>query len=196
MAGVESIAGEIRAQAPDGVDHVFVPVGGGGLYSAVTQGFERADGPVPKIHAAQPAGCSTVVATYERGDDEIRPVTSTTRISGISGLCVPSDIDASLALASVRRRGTGIAVSDESVYEAQRMLLEREGVYCEPAGAAALAGWRQALNRGTVGRRESAVCLVTGHGFKDPTSVEAASAAHPSRLVPPDALEAALLELI
>jgi threonine synthase len=193
MAGVESIAAEIRAQAPEGVDHVFVPVGGGGLYSAVTRGFERAGGPVPKIHAVQPSGCSTVVATYERGDDEIRPVTSTTRISGLS---VPSDIDASLALACVRRRGTAIAVSDESVYEAQRMLLEREGIYCEPAGAAALAGWRQALNRGTAGRRESAVCLVTGHGFKDPTSVEAASAAHPSRLVPADAVEAALVELI
>jgi threonine synthase len=193
MAGVESIAAEIRAQALEDIDHVFVPVGGGGLYSAVTQGFERAGGPVPRMHAVQPAGCSTVVAAYERGDAEIRPVTSTTRISGLS---VPSDIDASLALACVRRRGTGIAVSDESVYEAQRMLFDREGIYCEPAGAAALAGWLQALERGIARPEQSAVCLVTGHGFKDPATVEAAAATHPSRAVPADRLEAALAELI
>jgi threonine synthase len=193
MAGVETIAAEIRAQAPGRLDHVFVPVGGGGLYTAVTRGFERAGGTPPKIHAVQPAGCSTVVAAYERGDDEIRPVTSTTRISGLS---VPSDIDASLALQCVRRHGTGISVADETVYDAQRMLLEREGIYCEPAGAAALAGWMVARDRGIVGPEEAAVCLVTGHGFKDPASVEAASAAHPARLTPPDEVEAALAELI
>jgi threonine synthase len=193
MAGVESIAAEIRAQAQGPVDHVFVPVGGGGLYSAVVRGFERGGEPIPRIHAVQPRGCPTVVAAYERGDSEIRPVVSTTRISGLS---VPFDIDASLALACLRRRGVGIAVADESVFAAQRMLFEQEGVYCEPAGAAALAGWIEAIQRGIASREESAVCLITGHGFKDPVSVEAAAKSHPSPVVRGDGVRPVLEELI
>jgi threonine synthase len=82
MAGVESMAHELQSKLMTGIDHVFVPVGGGGLYSAVCRGFERGSGCRPRVHAVQPNGCSTVVATFERGDNNIRAVESTTRISG------------------------------------------------------------------------------------------------------------------
>jgi threonine synthase len=99
---------------------------------------------------------------------------STTTVSGLS---VPTDIDATLARARLREcGGLGIAVKDEQVLAAQRILLTEEGIYCEPAGATAFAGYLASELRG-----DPAVCLITGHGFKDPASIEAASDLHPSR---------------
>ena len=192
MAGVESIADELLKQIPSGVDHVFVPVGGGGLFSAVCRGFDRHPNSTTRVHAVQPSGCSTVVAAFERGDSEIRPVQSTTRISG---LAVPFDIDASLALEHLRRRnGCGFAVDDEEVFEMQRSMLSKEGIYCEPAGATALAGLRKALKSGIVSNEETVVCLVTGHGFKDPDSMRRAAEKQASALIGPDELKDKLVE--
>ena len=195
MAAVEKIAQELREQfAHERIDHVFVPVGGGGLFSAVARGFAAGGVPTPRIHAVQPAGCLTVVASYLRNDDEINPVNSTTRISGLS---VPSDIDASLALSLLRGcGGMGFAVNDEEVRDAQNLLLSHEGIYAEPAGSAALAGWLQAVARGVVKPADRSVCLVTGHGFKDPASAEAAAARHPGLSAPPAELQALLQHLL
>ena len=191
MKGVEAIAGELAEAQPD---HVFVPVGGGGLYSAVTQGFLSAGGRLPRIHGVQPEGCLTMVASYLNGSDRIAQVESTTRISGLS---VPTDIDASRALRLVREcGGSGIAVSDDEVFRAQRILMEREGIYAEPAGATAFAGWRRAVEVGTVGKDETGVCLVTGHGFKDPVSVERIAAEHEAMTVEVANLEDAIGNLL
>jgi len=178
MAGVESIADELAAHAPQ---HVFVPVGGGGLYVAIVRGFARLGLPV-KVHVVQPAGCATVVEAWRRQQPRAAALPSTTRISGLS---VPSDIDATLALEHLYANGgLGIAVSDDAVWAAQRRLLSEEGIFTEPAGAAALAGWLQATEAGLVPPGESAVCLVTGHGAKDFASLEAAAAQVDSPLVP------------
>ena len=189
MACVESIGRELRAQcAPV---HVFVPVGGGGLFTAVCRGLA---GSGVRVHAVQPEGCSTVVAAFARGDNEILPVRSTTRVSG---LAVPFDIDATLALGHLRESGgLGIAVSDDEVFDAQRMMLDTEGIYCEPAGSTALAGLRKALREGLVAKDEPAVCLVTGHGFKDPDSIAEAAARRPDALIAVDALPRYLEDLI
>lgn len=169
MAGVESLGAELRGRAAE----VFVPVGGGGLFVAVCRGMA---GSGARIHVVQPAGCSTVVAAWRRGDDAIIPVTSTTRISG---LAVPFDIDASPALSNLRAcGGQGVTVEDEAVYEAQRMLLHEEGVFAEPAGATALAGLIRAVEQGWR-PRGAVACLVTGSGFKDMESIGAVAAQAP-----------------
>jgi threonine synthase len=192
MAGVESIAAELGEQAPD-VEHVFVPVGGGGLYTAVVQGFERMRRR-PRVHAVQPEGCSTVAASFARGDDEIRPVVGTTRVSG---LAVPFDIDAGRALERLHAcGGQAFAVSDDAIFAAQAMLMEEEGIYCEPAGAAALAGWLRAIEAGHVRREDPAICLVTGHGSKDPASVEAIAGRHPAIEIAPGRVGARIEEFL
>ncbi len=184
MAGVESLGRELAAAPAGPPAHVFVPVGGGGLYSAVTLGLVSTPA---RVHAIQPDGCSTVLAAFERGDDTIVPVQSTTRISG---LAVPFDIDASRALGLLRRNGGyALGVSDDEVFEAQRAMLHLEGIFAEPAGATALAGVTKAVARGLVAPDEMVVCLVTGSGFKDPDSISSAAALHPDHLVASAALE-------
>jgi threonine synthase len=182
MAGVETLAGEIERQAPEPVRHVLVPVGGGGLYVAMARGMKTK----ARLHAVQPAGCPTLVGAFDRGDDRVIAVHSTTRISGLS---VPFDIDVSQALRLLRAcSGLGIAVTDEEVWEAQRMLLQLEGIYCEPAGAAALAGLRRLTRRRVIQPHELTVCLVTGNGFKDPESITQIAARHPATALTVDHL--------
>lgn len=172
MAGVESLGREIAAAGI--INHVFVPVGGGGLFSAVCRGLA---GTGIRVHAVQPDGCPTVVAAWMRNDSTISSVQSTTRISGLS---VPFDIDGSLALSLLRQTGgQAYAVSDDDVFHAQREMLAHEGIYCEPAGATALAGVHAAIAAGHVSPDEGIACLVTGHGFKDPGSIEEAARSHP-----------------
>lgn len=193
MTGVEAIAQEITQQCDSAIDHVFVPVGGGGLFTAVCRGFKKA-ATRPRIHVVQPAGCPTVVTAFERGDDRIEPVESTTRISGLS---VPFDIDAGLALYHLRQSGGhAFAVCDEEVFEAQRILLGQEGICTEPAGATALAGLCRALREGIVRRSDTVVCLVTGHGFKDPESLSVAASRHPVTTVEIQGLKDIISELI
>ncbi len=171
MAAVSSITLELRDFEPE---HVFVPVGGGGLYTAIARGFSGVS-----VHAVQPIGCATVVSAWCARERTARVVQSTTRISGLS---VPNDIDATLALSALYENGgDGIAVSDDEIFAAQRTMLTREGIYCEPAGAAAYAGW---LKLRPAGR---SVCLVTGHGFKDPDSI--ASIPFDDSLVDADGVE-------
>jgi threonine synthase len=191
MVGVEGISHELIAQLSSGIDHVFVPVGGGGLFSAVCQGFQSQDTLRPRVHAVQPRSCSTVVAAYERGDDEIRLAGCTTRISG---LAVPIDLDASLALRLLRQcNGLGLGVDDEEVFEAQGQMLAKEGIFCEPAGAAAIAGLKHAIHKRAVSKDDTVVCLVTGHGFKDPESLQRAAIDYPPVAIQEPELEKTLL---
>jgi threonine synthase len=192
MQGVESIAAELSAQC-EAADHVFVPVGGGGLFTAVCRGFEKCGAPRPKIHAVQPDGCATVVSAFNSGGGEIPSITSTTRVSGLS---VPFDIDASLALRELRQSGGfGIAIPDEEIFSAQKRLLREEGIWCEPAGAAALAGCLYAKKRAWIATGETVICLVTGHGFKDSDSLTTVLREHPVELIDENEISSQLFEV-
>lgn len=193
MKGVEGISAELAAQSEEAFDHIFVPVGGGGLFTAVCRGLSNLAGKRPKVHAVQPLGCATVVSAFEEERDEIIPIASTTRISG---LAVPFDIDASAALAELRKNGgRGIAVSDDEVFVAQKKLLREEGIWCEPAGAAALAGCVRAVSEGWISPGEKVACLVTGHGFKDPDSVLRATRENTVTTITEGEIDSQLLEV-
>jgi len=192
MCGVERIAAEVGTACPD-ADHVFVPVGGGGLLTAVCRGLEQFGSSQPKVHAVQPEGCSTVVSAFNAGRHEITPVTSTT---AISGLAVPFDVDASLALGELARHGgRGVAVSDQEIFGAQRAMLREEGIWCEPAAAASLAGCLHAREQGWIAAGESVICIVTGHGFKDSDSLACASRDNPVALIQEDQIGAELFQV-
>jgi threonine synthase len=73
-------------------------------------------------------------------------------------------------------RGAIRAVSDEEILAAWRMLAAREGVFCEPASAASVAG----LLRYGAGDARRIACVLTGHGLKDPqTALDRAGAVVP-----------------
>ena len=120
------------------------------------------------------------------------PVSSTTTISGLS---VPFDIDASAALRELRNGGgMAIGVDDDEVYAAQKMMLREEGIWAEPAGATALAGCIRAVRTGFIPRGSQVVCLVTGHGFKDPESLAEAARENQIAVIGEAEIDSSLIE--
>lgn len=169
MQGVQTIAYEIMEQLP-AVDHVFSPAGGGGLTLALTRGFKASDRE-PSVHCVQPFGNNTISGPLRDGYQKARRIESSN--TQISGLQVPSIIDGDSVVQECRRTGgNGCLVTDQEVYYWQQQMITKEGIYCEPAGAVAMAGLNYSLEKGEIHPDQSIVCLVTGHGFKDVKSME------------------------
>ncbi len=175
MCGVQTISYEIAKQLPEGADHVFSPAGGGGLTLAVARGFSllhrRSEiKSVPAIHCVQPSGNNTIAGPLRAGGSQAQAVKCTSKISGLQ---VPNVIDGNEVLTACRdTRGNGHLVGDPQVWAAQRRLATEEGIFCEPAGAVALAGALQAQANQEIASETVIVCLVTGSAFKDPHSLE------------------------
>jgi threonine synthase len=175
MAGVQSIAYELAEQIEGRIDHVFCPAGGGGLTLAMARGFDvlaqqSGSAASPRIECVQPLGNNTIAGPLRAGADNAQKVPCTSKISGLQ---VPDVIDGQETLAACRRSGgTGHLVEDAAVWATQARLAREEGIFCEPAGATALAGALQAVQSGEIASDATVVCLVTGSGFKDPPSIE------------------------
>lgn len=173
MAGIKTIAYEL-ANDLDGIDDVFVPVGGGGLYVAIAKGFadlhgEAALAQMPRLHAVQPEGNDTVVTPLRAGAAAARPVSTSTTISGLG---VGFVLDGDDVIATARETGgSGYIVDETEVLSLQRRLAQEEGILVEPAGAVSVLGALEALRRGELQPGSRTVCILTGHGFKDPVSV-------------------------
>lgn len=192
MEGVKTISYELAEQLASldrHVDRVFVPAGGGGLALAVARGFEdlRRDGLLKsqvRVEIVQPEGNDTIATALRTHAEHGTPVTCTSQISGLQ---VPSVLDGdALIRAAGACGGRGYLVSDAYVWEVQRRLAREEGIFCEPAGAVALAGALQAQAAGELDATESIVCLVTGAGYKDEVSL--------ARMLPQEPCETLSLE--
>ena len=63
-------------------------------------------------------------------------------------------------------RGTGVAVTDDQIVNAIRLLAETEGIFTEPAGGTTLAAAVDLIRRGIISRDDSVVVCITGNGYK------------------------------
>jgi len=154
-------------------DRIVLPVGNAGNTAALYKCFRelRRAGAidaseVPKLTGVQAEGSAPMVEAVEHGWAEIQRWEDVeTRATAIR---IGNPVNAPKALPGIRETGgTAVAVSDESITEAQRDLAE-SGVGVEPASAASLAGLRKLRAEGRVGADEEVVCLTTGHLLKDP----------------------------
>lgn len=174
MKGVQSISHELAEQATEGLDHVFVPAGGGGLTLAIARGFaELSDSQIalrPRIQCVQPQGNDTIATALRSGQNQASSVNCTTQISGLQ---VASVLDGNEVIQACRvTGGSGHLVSDEQVWEMQRRLAREEGIFCEPAAAVSVAAAVHSVAAGDVNPDDRICCVVTGAGFKDSPSVD------------------------
>ncbi|MDA8168294.1 MAG: threonine synthase [Nitrospiraceae bacterium] len=87
------------------------------------------------------------------------------------------------ALAAVEESGGLIdSVTDEEIISAYRLVASGEGIFCEPASAASLAGVLKLSRKGFFKQGGSVVCTLTGHGLKDPDSVFRSAAREPLKI--------------
>ena len=140
IEGQRTAALEILAQLGEPPDVLTLPYGGGGNTRAYALGFgER----LPRFHPVQVA-------------DRIGTVASAIRIAE------PVHREQVEEIVS-RSGGAVVTVDDDAIVAARDLLGREEGVFCEPASAAGIAG----LEQGTAKEGERVVCVVTGHGLKD-----------------------------
>ncbi len=180
MAGVETVGLEISEAMGGQRFGIFSPAGGGGLTLAVARGV-KAWGGAGCVHCVQPAGNDTIASTLRAGR---RRAVAMQSMTAISGLQVGSVLDGDQVIAACRELGgTGYVVTDEAVWAWQARLAREEGIFCEPAGAVALAGVELAVATGELASDDPAVCLVTGNGFKDERALLRMTGEAPTPLV-------------
>jgi threonine synthase len=172
-AGLE-IAEQLAWAPPD---WVAVSVGDGCTVAGVWKGFrelkllgliER----TPRILGVQAAGAAPITAAFLSGE-ALKPVEPSTLADSIA-VGVPRNWKK--AILAVRESGGAmINVADEEILDAMRYTGRLSGIFAEPAAATAVAGLRRAVAEDIVGRRASAVALITGNGLKDVQSARAAA---------------------
>jgi threonine synthase len=136
------------------LDALCIPVGNAGNITAYWKGF-RESGEAPRMLGFQAAGAAPLVqgAPVEKPET----VASAIRIGN------PARWEEAMT-AMTESHGAIEMVSDAEILAAYRWLASREGVFCEPASAASVAG----LLRHGAGTARRVVCVLTGHGLKDP----------------------------
>jgi threonine synthase len=154
IEGQKTAAFEVCDELGAAPDALAIPVGNAGNITAWWKGFVEYDKGRPRLHGFQAAGAAPLVLR--------RPVEHPETVASAIRIGNPARWQEALT-ALDQSSGTIESVSDEEILSAQRWLASNEGVFCEPASAAAVAG---ALKGGVEGDR--LVCVITGHGLKDP----------------------------
>ena len=168
IAGQQTVAFEICDALGRAPDAVALPVGNAGNVTAAWRGFtayadaDRVDRR-PRMLGFQADGAAPIV----RGAPVAQPETVATAIR------IGNPASWAGAVAARDESGGLIeAVSDEEILAAQRDIVRLEGIFCEPASAAGVAGVRRLARDGRIGREELVVCILTGHGLKDPDVIQ------------------------
>ena len=171
IEGQKTAAFEIVDVLGDAPDYQFMPVGNAGNITAYWKGYKeyRADGKtekLPQMMGFQAEGAAPIVRGYPLDNPET--VATAIRIGN----------PASWKKAEAARDesgGTIDTVSDDEIIEAYKMLAKLEGIFVEPASAASVAGlikWSRTPEAGSR-KPKTVVCILTGHGLKDPDRVMA-----------------------
>ncbi|HKJ36204.1 MAG TPA: threonine synthase [Solirubrobacterales bacterium] len=160
IEGQKTAAFEVCDELGEAPAALAIPVGNAGNVTAWARGFSEY-GEDPVLYGFQAEGAAPLVSGEPVANPET--VASAIRIGN------PARWEEAMA-AFTGSRGRVAAVSDEQILDAYRFLAAEEGVFCEPASAASVAG---VLAHGLpthedVPPPESVVCVLTGHGLKDP----------------------------
>jgi threonine synthase len=167
IEGQKTAAFEICDQLGEPPDVLAIPVGNAGNITAYWRGFSEY-GASPKLHGYQAEGAAPLVLGA--------PVEAPETVASAIRIGNPARWEEAMD-AVTSSRGEIRAVSDDEILDAYSLLGSREGVFCEPASAASVAGL---LKYGASG---SVVCVLTGHGLKDPQT----ALSRASHVVPCDA---------
>ena len=154
LEGQKTASFELLEDLEGRIDGLCIPVGNAGNITAYWRGFVEA-GVAPRLFGFQAEGAAPLV--HGRRVEEPETIASAIRIGN------PARWEEALD-AMTASRGAIRAVSDEEILGAYRYLAVSEGIFCEPASAASVAGL---LKYGSEGAQVIA-CVLTGHGLKDP----------------------------
>ena len=188
LEGQKTAAFEICETLGEAPDALFIPVGNAGNITAYWTGFvEAASAGMarqrPRMYGYQAEGAAPLVS----GKAVAEPETVATAIR------VGNPASWKGAVAARDESGGAIdAVSDGEILDAYSFLARCEGVFAEPASAAAIAGLRKRVRANALGGAKRVVCVLTGNGMKDPDRARSLAGAISEVDATPDAVRAAL----
>ena len=159
IEGQKTAAFEVVEELGEAPGALAIPVGNAGNVTAYWQGFQEL-GEAPVVYGFQAEGAAPLVHGAPVANPET--VASAIRIGN------PARWEEAMA-AFTASRGRVAAVSDQQILDAYRWLADTVGVFCEPASAASVAGlFAHGMPVVEGGPPKSVVCVITGHGLKDP----------------------------
>src|SRR5437773_1754262 len=188
LEGQKTAAFEICEALGEAPDALFIPVGNAGNITAYWRGFVEAarSGMArqrPRMYGYQAEGAAPLVS----GKPVAEPQTLATAIR------VGNPASWKGAVTARDESGGAIdAVSDDEILEAYSFLARCEGVFAEPASAAAIAGLRKRVRANALGGAKRVVCVLTGNGMKDPERARSLAGDIAEVDATPDAVRAAL----
>jgi len=157
LEGQKTAAFEVLEQLGGAPDYQFMPVGNAGNITAYWRGFVERE-KRPRMYGFQAAGAAPLVLGHSVKD----PKTIATAIR------IGSPVSGAAALRARDESGGAIGkVTDAEILAAYRLLARLEGVFCEPSSATGVAGLLK-LRREKRDLSGRIVCVLTGHGLKDP----------------------------
>jgi len=176
IEGQKTISFEIveKTRIPD---WVIVPMGSGGTIYSLWKGFVELKElgileNLPRMVGVQAEGCSPIVKMFlkQKTDSSAKIGASTQALA----ILVRNPANSFLALKAIRNSdGIAVAVSDDQIILAEKLLAKTEGLFAEPASASTIAAVSNLLREKIIDKSDNVVCLITASGLKAPYVLEA-----------------------
>jgi threonine synthase len=164
IEGQKTAAFEVVDDLGRAPDILAIPVGNAGNITAYWAGFREYHAAglapnLPRMMGFQAAGAAPIVLGH--------PVEHPETVATAIRIGNPASWERATA---ARDESGGLieAVTDDEILAAYRDLVRLEGIFCEPSSAASVAGIRKLAREGRIDRDATVVCVLTGHGLKDP----------------------------
>ena len=164
LEGQKTAAFEIIQDLGAAPDHLFIPVGNAGNITAYWMGFQEAQrmewiGTPPKMMGFEAEGAAAIVKGH--------PIETPDTVASAIRVGNPASWKKAVK-ARDESGGTIDSVTDDEILEAYTMMAREEGIFCEPASAASVAGLLKLARGGMRLNQSRVVCVITGSGLKDP----------------------------
>jgi len=170
LEGQKTAAFEICDVFKKAPDYLAIPVGNGGNITAYWMGFNEFFETnrifsLPKMLGFQAAGAAPLVIGHPVEDPQ----------TAASAIRIGKPARGKEALAAAKESNGFIdSVKDDEILAAYKLIAQKEGYFCEMASAASVAGLIKSVKAGKVKSGAMVVCVLTGHGLKDPdTAIKA-----------------------
>jgi len=167
IEGQKTAAFEIVDSLGDAPDYHFMPVGNAGNITAYWKGYkeyreilrDKRKLKLPRMMGFQAEGAAPIVRGYPI--KKPRTIATAIRIGNPASWKRAEE-------ARDESKGVIDTITDKQIIEAYKMLSSVEGLFVEPASAAGVAGLVKYVRKGYFSRTSTIVCILTGHGLKDP----------------------------
>lgn len=123
---------------------------------------------LPRMVAAQAAACAPIVEAYRSGSSEVQPVLAKATMAESIRVGYPKSLGWR-AIRDIRKSGgAAVALEEPEIWEGRALLARHAGIFAEPAGAISLAAAARLRQEGMIDPNDLTVCMITGHGLKQP----------------------------